>query len=40
LRFLERIEGSFEQKLDMMPSFIEHHAIDKYIGNIEKNMNR
>lgn len=38
LAFLERIEGSFEQKLDMMPSFIEHHAIDKYISNIEKNM--
>lgn len=37
--FLERIEGSFEQKLDMMPSFIEHHVIDRHISNIEKNMN-
>jgi len=38
--FLERIKGSFEQKLDMTPSFIEHHFIDRYIANIEKNMNR
>jgi triacylglycerol lipase len=38
--FLERIKGSFKQKLDMIPSFIEHHFIDKYIANIEKNMHR
>ena len=38
--FLERIKGSFEQKRDMIPSFIEHHFIDKYIANIEKNLNR
>ncbi|SJM91516.1 Lipase class 3 [Crenothrix polyspora] len=37
--FLERIKGSYQQKLDMIPSFIEHHFIDKYIANIEKNMN-
>lgn len=36
--FLERIEGSFEQKLNMMPSFIDQHDIDEYISNIEKNM--
>ena len=39
-KFLERIKGSFEQKRDMIPSFIEHHFIDKYIANLEKNMNR
>jgi len=39
-KFLERIKGCFEQKRDMIPSFIEHHFIDKYITNIEKNMNR
>ena len=38
--FLERIKGSFEQKRDMIPSFIEHHFIDKYIANIEKNLIR
>jgi triacylglycerol lipase len=38
--YLERIKGSFHQKLDLMPSFIEHHFIDKYIANIEKNMSR
>ncbi len=37
--FLERIKGSFEQKRDMIPSFIEHHFIDKYIANIEKTLN-
>jgi len=37
--FLERIKGSYQQKLDMIPSFIEHHFIDKYIANIEKNVN-
>ena len=36
--FLERIKGSYQQKLDMIPSFIEHHFIDRYIANIEKNM--
>lgn len=39
-KFMETIKGSFEQKRDMIPSFIEHHFIDKYIANIEKNMNR
>jgi triacylglycerol lipase len=37
--FLERIKGSYQQKLDMIPSFIEHHFIDKYIANIERNLN-
>ncbi len=36
--YLERIKGSFHQKLDLIPSFIEHHFIDKYIANIETNM--
>lgn len=36
--FLERIKGSFEQKRDMIPSFIEHHFINKYIANIENNL--
>lgn len=36
--FLERIKGSYQQKLDMIPSSIEHHFIDKYIANIEKNL--
>lgn len=35
--FLERIKGSFQQKLDLIPSFIEHHFIDRYIDNISKN---
>jgi triacylglycerol lipase len=39
-QFLERIKGSFEQKLDMIPSFIEHHFIKEYIANIEKNTIR
>lgn len=34
--FLERIKGSFQQKLDLIPSFIEHHFVDKYIANIER----
>ncbi|MEY3288778.1 MAG: hypothetical protein RLZZ419_1020 [Pseudomonadota bacterium] len=38
--YLERIKGSFQQKLDLIPSFIEHHFIDKYIANIEKNISR
>lgn len=36
--FLERIKGSYQQKLDLTPSFIEHHFIDKYIANIQKNL--
>jgi triacylglycerol lipase len=36
--FLERIKGSYQQKLDAIPSNIEHHFIDKYIANIEKNL--
>lgn len=37
-KFLERIKGSLHQKLDMIPSFIEHHFIDQYIANIENNI--
>ncbi|WP_445369263.1 lipase family protein [Methylomonas sp. BW4-1] len=37
-KFMERIKGSLNQKLDLIPSFIEHHFIDHYIQNIEKNL--
>ena len=35
--YLERIKGDFQQKMDLIPSCIEHHLIDKYLANIEKN---
>ncbi len=39
-QFLERIKGDFNQKLDMIPSFIEHHFIKEYIANIENNIKK
>jgi len=35
--FLERIKGDLDQKIALLPSCIEHHLIDHYITNINKN---
>ena len=35
--FLERIKGDLDQKIALLPSCIEHHLIDHYIANINKN---
>jgi triacylglycerol lipase len=36
--FLESIKGSLEDKLDLMPAFVENHLIPRYIENIMKNF--
>lgn len=36
--FLERLKGGIHQKMNMVPSFIEHHAIARYLNNIEYNQ--
>jgi triacylglycerol lipase len=34
--FLESIKGSLKQQLDLIPSNVENHKMEKYIRNIEK----